>query len=82
VFFSGTPYLIFRHSVILYLLTYLDHIYLFNQTLILFNRTKIWQFIMVWGLKLTTHIHLVSRLRMRGNVPPLPQCIFMAFCLV
>jgi hypothetical protein len=24
------------------------------------------------GVKLTTHLHLVSRLRMRGAIPPLP----------
>jgi len=31
-----------------------------------------------WGMKLTTHILLVPKLRMHGAVPPLPQCIFMA----
>jgi len=36
------------------------------------------------GVKLTTHLHLVLRLRMRGAIPPLPhmsQCL-MAWCLV
>jgi hypothetical protein len=38
----------------------------------------------VWrgrGVKLTTHLHLVPRL-MRGTIPPLPQYVFMAWCLV
>jgi hypothetical protein len=34
------------------------------------------------GMKLTTHIHLVPRSRMRGAIPPLPQYAFMAWCLV
>jgi hypothetical protein len=34
-----------------------------------------------WG-KLTTHLHLVPRSRMRGATPPLPQYVFMAWCLV
>jgi hypothetical protein len=28
------------------------------------------------------HSHLVSRLRMRGAIPPLPQYVFMAWCLL
>jgi hypothetical protein len=32
------------------------------------------------GMKLTTHLHLVPRLRMRGAVLPLPQYAFMAWC--
>jgi hypothetical protein len=28
------------------------------------------------------HLHLVPRLRMRGAIPPLPQYVFMACCLV
>jgi hypothetical protein len=34
------------------------------------------------GVKLTTHLHLVPRSRMRGVIPPLPQYVFMAWCLV
>jgi hypothetical protein len=33
-------------------------------------------------VKLTTHLHLVPRLIMRGAIPPLPQYVFMAWCLV
>jgi hypothetical protein len=40
-----------------------------------------------WGysgrsVKLTTHLHLVSRSRRRGNILPLPQYVFMVWCLV
>jgi hypothetical protein len=31
---------------------------------------------------MTTHLHLVPRSRMRGAIPPLPQFVFMAWCLV
>jgi hypothetical protein len=34
------------------------------------------------GVKLTTHLHLVPRSRMRGAIPPLPQYAFMARCFV
>jgi hypothetical protein len=34
------------------------------------------------GVKLTTHINLVPRSRMRGAIPPFPQYVFMAWCLV
>jgi hypothetical protein len=34
------------------------------------------------GVKLTTHLYLVPRSRMRGATPPLPQYVFMAWCLV
>jgi hypothetical protein len=34
------------------------------------------------GVKLTTHLHLVPRLRMRGDIYPLPLYIFMESCLV
>jgi len=34
------------------------------------------------GVKLTTHLHFVSRSRMRGAIPPLPQYTFMACCSV
>lgn len=30
------------------------------------------------GMRLTTHIRLVPRLRMFGALPPLPLCAFMA----
>jgi hypothetical protein len=33
------------------------------------------------GVKLTTHLHLVPRSRMRGSIPPLAN-IFVAWCLV
>jgi hypothetical protein len=33
-------------------------------------------------VELTIHLHLVPRLRMPGAIPPLPQYIFMAWCLV
>jgi hypothetical protein len=33
-------------------------------------------------VKLTTHLHLVPSSRMRGAIPPLPQYIFMLWCLV
>jgi hypothetical protein len=32
-------------------------------------------------VNLTTRLHLVPRLRMRGAVPPLPQYVFMEWCL-
>jgi hypothetical protein len=32
--------------------------------------------------ELTTHLHLVPRSRMHGAIPPFPQYIFMARCLV
>jgi hypothetical protein len=35
-----------------------------------------------WGVKLTTHLHLVPRSRMRGFIPLLPQYVFMAWSLV
>jgi hypothetical protein len=34
------------------------------------------------GVKLITHLHLVPRSRMHGAIPPLPQYVFMAWCLV
>jgi hypothetical protein len=34
------------------------------------------------GVKLTTHLHIVSRSRLRGAIPPLPQYVFIAWCLV
>jgi hypothetical protein len=34
------------------------------------------------AVKLTTHLHLVPRSRMRAAIPPLPQYAFMAWCLV
>jgi hypothetical protein len=34
------------------------------------------------GVKLTTHLYLVPSHRMRGAIPPLPQYVFMAWCLV
>jgi hypothetical protein len=33
-------------------------------------------------MKLTTHLHLIPRLRMRGAIPPLLQHVFMALCLI
>jgi len=30
----------------------------------------------------TTHLILMPRSRMRGAIHPLPQCVFMAWCLV
>jgi hypothetical protein len=33
-------------------------------------------------VKLTTYIHLVPRLRMRGAIPPVVQFVSMALCLV
>jgi hypothetical protein len=33
------------------------------------------------GVKLTTHLHIMPRLRMRGAIPPLPQYVFMALAL-
>jgi hypothetical protein len=35
-----------------------------------------------WGMKVTTHLHLVLRLRICGVIIPLPQYVFMAWCLV
>jgi len=34
------------------------------------------------GVKLTTHLHLTPRSITRGAIPPLPQYVFMAQCLV
>jgi hypothetical protein len=47
----------------------------FRQTSLLFNEERE---IFTWvkgvrGVKLTTHLHLVQRLRMRGAIPPLPH---------
>jgi hypothetical protein len=33
-------------------------------------------------VKLTTHLPLVPRLRMRELYPPLPQYVFVALCLI
>jgi hypothetical protein len=33
-------------------------------------------------MKMTTYLHLVPRLRMRGNIHPLSQCVFMAWFLI
>jgi hypothetical protein len=33
-------------------------------------------------MKLTTHLHLVLRSRIRGAVFPLPQYALMAWCLI
>jgi hypothetical protein len=33
-------------------------------------------------VKLTTHLHLMPTSRMSGTIPPLPQYVFMAWCLV
>jgi len=33
-------------------------------------------------MKLTTLLLLVLRLRMRGAIPPLPQYVFVEWCLV
>jgi len=30
----------------------------------------------------TAHLHLVPRLRMLGAIPPFPQYVFMAWCLI
>jgi hypothetical protein len=34
------------------------------------------------GVKLTIHLHVVLRSRMRGAIPPLTQYAFMAWCFV
>jgi len=34
-----------------------------------------------WGMELATHLDLVPRLGVRGAIPPLCQCIIMAWCL-
>jgi hypothetical protein len=34
------------------------------------------------GVRLTTHLHLVPRLRIRGAIPPLTQYVSLAWCLV
>jgi hypothetical protein len=33
-------------------------------------------------VKLTTHLHLVPRFKMRGAIPPFLQYVFMACCLI
>jgi len=35
-----------------------------------------------WGMKLTTCLHLVPRLKMRETVPSLPQFTFIAWCFI
>jgi hypothetical protein len=35
-----------------------------------------------WGVKMTTHLNLVPRSRMRGDKPPLPQYAFIGRCSV
>jgi hypothetical protein len=32
------------------------------------------------GSEADRSLHLVPRLRMRGPIPPLPECVFMAWC--
>jgi hypothetical protein len=34
------------------------------------------------GIKLTTHLHLVLRSRIRGTIPPFPQYTFIVWCSV
>jgi hypothetical protein len=34
------------------------------------------------GMKLTTHLHHIPRLRMRGSVSLLSQYVFRAWCLI
>jgi len=34
------------------------------------------------GVQLTTHLHLEPRSRMSGAIPPLPQYVFIEWCLV
>jgi len=34
------------------------------------------------GVKLTTHLHLVPKLRMRGGLCPLLQYVYMVWCLI
>jgi hypothetical protein len=34
------------------------------------------------GVKLTIYLHLAPRSRMYGTIPPLPQYVFIALCLV
>jgi len=34
------------------------------------------------AVRLTTYLHLVQGFRMRGYIPPLPQYVFLAWCLV
>jgi hypothetical protein len=34
------------------------------------------------GMKLTTHLHLAPKSRMRGAIPPVIQYAFMAWCSV
>jgi hypothetical protein len=34
------------------------------------------------GVKLTNHLRLVPRPRMRGAIPPLPQYVIMGWCLI
>jgi hypothetical protein len=34
------------------------------------------------GVKLTIHLHLLPRFRMRGAIPPLSQYVFVAWYLV
>ena len=33
------------------------------------------------GVKLTSHLHRVPRLRIGGAVPPFPNCLFKSYCL-
>jgi hypothetical protein len=36
----------------------------------------------VWGMTLTSYLHLVPRSRMRGAISPLPHDVFMAWCSI
>jgi hypothetical protein len=40
-----------------------------------------WKYI-DWGANLTTHMHLVIRIRMRGVIPLLPVYVFIVWCLL
>jgi hypothetical protein len=36
----------------------------------------------IMDYRILGHLHLVPRLRMRAAIPPLPQYVFTAWCLV
>jgi hypothetical protein len=48
----------------------------------IFSKKFLNQLLYTQGVKLTSHLRLVPRSRMRGAIPPLRQYAFMVWCLV
>jgi hypothetical protein len=59
------------------ILTHYPYIYIYLEEL-----ETIKNLMKIAIVKLTTHLHLVQRLRMRGDIPSLLQYAFMMWCSV